>query len=405
MINKAYKIRLYPNQEQIKLIDKNINCSRFIYNQMLDEKIKVYDELKDDKKKLYSYKYKTEKEYKEEFPFLKEVSSRALQQASGDLYSAYNNFFKGLKKGKFVGFPKFKSKKKDTWSYREPQVENNIQIKENKIKLLKLDWINFRYGNNEIKGKIKSVTVTKTRSNKYYASVLVETVTIKKQRISNNILGLDLGLKTFCVTSDGNFFTGIKDKLFEIEKRIKSLQKKFARQQKESKRREITRIRIAKLFEYKTNIQNHFFWHLANKLCSENKTIVIENLNVKGMIQNRKLSHSISYSGWSKFNKMLKQKSVEYGTEIKSVDRFFPSSKLCSCCGQIKQDLTLADRIYKCDCGLGIDRDLNASINLKNSVEFTDYGHGEIVRPIELNFDFKGSFVEVSTQIDRNSFL
>jgi putative transposase len=404
MQNYTYKIRLYPTQVQSNLIDKTIGCSRFIFNQMLAERKKVYEELKDDKEKLYAYTYKTEKEYKQEFSFLKEVSSRALQQARINLQTAYINFFRGLKQNSKVGFPKFKSKKDATWSYREPQVLNQIKICDNKIQLLKLGWIKFRYGSKGIEGKIKSVTVIKTRSNKYFASVLVEK-NLQEKKSKENLIGLDLGLKTFCVTSKGYFFLGIKDKLLDIEKRIKFFQKKFSRQTLRSKRRELTRIRIAKLYEYKTNLQNHFFWNLSNLLCSENQTIIIEDLNISGMRKNRKLSHSIHYSGWSKFITMLKQKSFEYGTRIQEVDRFFPSSKLCSNCGQIKEDLNLSDRVYECECGLRIDRDLNAALNLKNTHESWVKGHRENVRPLKLMFDFKGSFVEVSTKEHRNTLL
>jgi len=393
-MNKVYKIKLYPNKKQQELINKTIGCSRFIYNQMLNERINVYEKLKNDKDILYLYKYKTEKEYKQEFLFLKEVSSRALQQSRINLEIAYKNFFKKQSK-----FPKFKSRKKSKLSYREPQVQNQIRIQDNKIKLLKLGWVKFRFGNENIKGIIKSVTITKTKSNKYYASILTEQEQVAKQRKSNNIIGLDLGLKTFCVTSDGNFYNGIKDELYRIEKRIKFFQKKFSRQLKGSNRREKTRIKIARLYEHKTNKQNHFFRHVVNRLLCDNQVIVIENLNIKGMIRNRKLSHSIFYSSWNKFITMLKQKALEYDTLIVEADRFFSSSKLCSNCGCLKEDLKLSDRIYKCDCGLEIDRDLNASINLRNfhlkSLESNDYEHRKIVRPLELNFNFKGSFNEV----------
>jgi putative transposase len=397
-MNKTYKIKLYPNKEQKILIDKTIGCCRFLYNQMLNEKINVYELLKDNKEELYSYKYKTEKQYKEEFEFLKEVSFHALQQSRRNLEQAYKNFYRRIKnKVKEKGFPKFKSKKLSKNSYKEingdfDRKQPMIMVKDNKIKLPKLSYIKFKGLDKDFQGKITSVTIIKNKDCTYEACVLVEQNEVKKQRKSNNIIGIDLGLKEFIVCSDGNIFKGIKDKLYLIEKEIKKIQKHLSRKQvtnkklgiKNSKRYEKTRIKLAKLFRYKTNLQNHFFWHLANKLCSENQAISLEDLSVQGMIKNHRLSHSISYSGWSNFVEKLIWKSKEYDTEIFKIGRFFPSSKLCSNCGQIKQDLKLSDRTYFCDCGLEIDRDLNASINIRNfylkekSLEYSESGRAHV---------------------------
>lgn len=396
-MNKAYKIRLYPNKKQQELIDKTIGCCRFIYNQMLAEKIKVYAGLKDDKEKLYQHKYKTEKQYKEEFEWLKEASSRGLQQSRNDLNIAFNNFFKGLKKNNRVGFPKFKSKHKSKWSYREPQVQNQVRVSENKLHLLKLGWIPFRGLSKSFNGVIKSVTVIKNRDNTYEASILVEQDRVVKKRKSNNRIGCDLGIKEFLVCSNGESFNGIKKELFSIEKKIKKQSRYLNRKNGGSNRREKCRIKLAKYYRYMTNVQNHYFRHLVKKLCEENQTIVLENLNVSGMLKNRKLSHSIFYSGWGKFRTLLEQKAKEYETEIKYADRFFPSSKTCSSCGKIKKDLSLKDRIFSCSCGIKLDRDLNASINILKyfSPEYGEYKRGEEIRPI--GFLPKGIFVEAST--------
>ena len=408
-MNKAYKIKLYPNNKQKELIDKTIGCSRFIYNKMLNEKIEIYGqfkELKISKEELYNYKYKTEKEYKKEFEFLKEASSRALQQSRQDLNSAFQNFYKGLKKKSKVGFPKFKSKHNVKWGYREPQVANQIRIKDNKINLLKIGFINFRGLSKNFNGIIKSVTIIKNRDFTYEASILVECKQIIKPRVSNNKIGCDLGLKEFLVCSNGYSFKGIKTELFEIEKLIKKQSKHLSRKKRGSKNYELCRIKLAKIYKYKTNFQNNYFWHLSNKLCSENQTIILEDLHVKGMIKNRKLSHSIFYSGWSKFKIILEQKAFEYNTEIKYVDRFFPSSKLCSSCGGLKDKLSLSERDYICECGLSLDRDLNAAINILNfhSPEYGENRCGEIIRPIEYNSN--GSFYEASREIiERNIFL
>jgi putative transposase len=402
MPNIASKIRLYPTEIQEKKIKSSVGCSRFLYNLMLDERIKVYEELKSDKERLYSYKYKTEKQYKEEYPFLSDASSRALQQSRIDLESAFKNFYTGLKKNKKVGFPKFKKKSKVKWSYREPQVNGNaIEIKNNKIKLNKLGWVKFRGLNSSIADKIKSVTIEIGRDGKYYASVLYEADEVrKKQRIGSNIVGVDLGLKEFITVSNGEMIKGID--LKPLDRKIDQANRHLSRKKYGSNRYGNQRIKLNRLYTKRNNIQNHFFWSLANKLCRENQSIAIENLNVSGMVRNKKLSRSIHKISWSNFVTKLKQKSIEYGTNIYEAEMFFPSSKLCSSCGTLKEDIKLSDRTYTCDCGYTQDRDVNAAINLRNkfmSVEYTDYRRGEIVRPVRIVYDPKGSFYETSTEI------
>ena len=392
---KSYKVRLYPNKHQEDVINKNIGCSRFIYNQMLAEHIDVYKKLKDNKEKLKKYKYKTEKDYKIEFPFLKEVSSMALQQSRIDLQTSYKNFFKNNK-----GYPKFKSKNKVKWSYREQQISGFIEIKDNRIKLLKLGYVKIKGLNDRPYNQINNVTVTKSRSNKYYASILVETELIKRNKISNDIIGLDLGIKEFAIDSKGNLYSSISKELFKKEKELKLLQKHFARKKTQSNRKNKCRIKIARKHEQITNIRNYYQWHLANKSCSENQTIVIETLNIKDMMKNKNLSHNISYSGWGMFVTKLEQKAIEYDTKIIKANKYYPSSKTCSTCGNVKSNLYLKERIYICDkCGLEIDRDINASINLRNlSGELSDHSRGEI-KPMKLYFDFKGNFKETITKI------
>jgi putative transposase len=184
------------------------------------------------------------------------------------------------------------------------------------------------------------------------------------------------------------------------ETKLKNLQRKFSRQKNSSNRREKTRIQINKIYDKMKNIRTHFHWHLANLYCSENQTIIIEDLNVKGMVKNRKLSHSISYASWSSFVTKLHQKAREYRTEIITAPRFFPSSKTCSHCGGKKKHLGLGERMFVCEkCGYEIDRDVNASINLKNLAPSRgSNGHREVVRLTELVFNSISNFVEVSTE-------
>lgn len=393
-MNKAFKIRLYPTVKQSVLIDKTIGCCRFIYNQMLNERIKFYQENKNNKEILKNHKYKTESEYKKEFEFLREVPSRALQQSKNNLDTAYQNFFK-----KRSCLPKFKSKHKSRLSYRDPQVGNQIRFECDKLKMPKLGLLKFRGLSEDFKGIIKSVTVSKDRDCTYHASILVECEDIKIGRKLDNTIGIDLGLKTFVTLS-----SGVKidiPNVTDLDKKIRKQQKHFSRKTKGSTRREKCRIKLAKLHKRKTNILNHFYRHLCNLICSENQTIKVEDLNVKGMLKNRKLSRKIHSVSWSKFIELLKQVAIKYDSVIKVVDRFFPSSKTCSRCRCTKEDLKLSDRVFKCEnCGLEIDRDFNASINIKNykSDELFDYKHGETVNLVKKFFNFNTScFDEVLT--------
>ena len=207
-----------------------------------------------------------------------------------------------------------------------------------------------------------------------------------------------MGIKEFAIDSNGNLYSSISKTLFNKEKQLKKLQKHHARKKNPSNRKEKCRIKIARKYEQIVNIRDYFHWHLVNKLCSENQTVVVENLAVANMIKNRKLSHSISYLGWSSFVNKLKQKAVEYKTKIVEAPRFFASSKTCYCCGEKKDKLSLSERTYHCDkCGVEIDRDINAALNLK-SLEFSDNSRGEIIRPKKLYFDFAGNFCEAITK-------
>ena len=396
LINKAYKIRIYPNFSQRKQINQTIGCCRFVFNQMLAERIEVFENLQDDKEALKSYQYKTEKELKAEFPFLSEASSRALQQARINLATAYQNFFQ-----KRALFPKFKSKKKSAESYREPQVNECIEVKDKKIKLLKLGWVKLSYLPKDLNGTIKSVTVSKTKSNEYYVSILTEQELVLKERVSDEIIGLDLGLTDFCISSKGEFFEPINTVIKKLERRVRFWQKKLSRQIKGSKRREKTLLKLNQVYEKMKRLQSYFGWHLANKLCSENQAISLESLAIGNMKENRKLSHSIHLTGWGEFLSKLKQKAVEYGTKLNFADKFFASSKICRSCGNKKENLSLSERIYECEsCGYKEHRDINAANNLRDliSSEYGEHRHGEIVRPKKLRFNFGGSFEEVSTK-------
>lgn len=401
MIYKTIKIRLYPNKIQAKQIDKTIHSCRFLYNNMLAERIKWYENNKYNKEKLYNHKYKTEKEYKNDFEWLKDVSSYALQQTRINLENNYKLFFKKIKQHKKTSIPKFKSKKKTKWTYREPKIGNYFEIKNNKIKLAKLKWIKFRGQSKYIYENIQSITIEKTKTNKYYGYLLIKTnKNIKKYRINNNIIGLDLGLSTFAVTSNKKYIVGIKEKIKEINNKISIQQQHLSRKKKESNNWKKCKIKLNKLYEYRKNFINHFQWNLANKLCSENQAISIESLNIEHMKYNKYLSFNIHNINWRSFVDKLKKKSIEYNTIIYCCDKYFPSTKKCSNCGNIKEKISLKQRIYSCGCGLNIDRDLNAALNLKKemikniSLEYNDYNCGETIRPLKLYYNFEGNFCE-----------
>ena len=416
MANKAYLVRLYPNKEQAVLINKTIGCCRKIYNLTLNERSEFYKENKADKAKLKSHKYKTEKDYKEEFPYLTEVSSRALQQSRRDLLTAFTNFFKGR-----ASYPVFKSFHKSKLSYREPQVSStskrkdgteavslSIRIEENKISLLKLGLVKFRGLADDFRGEIKSVTVSKDRTGKYYCSILTEQEQQRKFRTSNNKIGIDLGLSNFVTTSDGLQIYPLTRTLLALQKKVVKQQKHLSRKKKGSSRRNKCRIKLAVLYKKLSNIQKHFFYHLANLICSENQTIKLETLGIKDMLKNRKRARSIHRISWFKFIEILKQKAVEFGSEVIQIDRYYPSSKTCSNCKKKKDDLKITDRTYVCSCGLQLDRDLNAAINILNykSDESSDYKQGEAVRLTKKYFDFHvSSFVELLTKNASNCYV
>ena len=354
MTLKAFKFRLSPNKTQQILINKTLGCARLIYNKMLDERQTKYKN-KDKSSNL------TEKQYKELFSFLKEVDSISLQQARIDLFRSYQNFFRNIKQHNKTGL-KFKSRKNPKNSYRTISSHNNIRIIDNKIKLPKLGFIKFKKSR-EVTGIIKSVTITRTILNKYYISVLCETEISILPELDKNV-GIDLGLTSFLVTSD-NIQKPNPKHLTKSLLKLTKIQKRFSRKHKGSNRKAKYRHKLYRIHEKIANQRTDFLHKLSTKIINENQVICLEDLDVKSMLQNKQLARSISDVSWSKFVNMLIYKANWYGRSLVQIDKYFPSSKLCSCCGHIKKDLQLSDRTYICDqCGLIIDRDYNAAINI-----------------------------------------
>lgn len=349
---KAYKYRIYPNAEQKEYFAKTFGCVRFIYNKMLHDKIEHY--------KLTEQTLKnTPAQYKEEFAWLKEVDSLSLSNAQINLETAYKNFFRD----KNVGFPKFKSKK-NRRSYTTNNQKGTVSIENGYIKLPKLKSVVKIKQHRLFEGLIKSCTVSQTPSGKYFVSVLVECEIIQLPQLEAKV-GIDVGIKIFAVMSNGKEIKNPKH-LRKSEKRIAKLQKDLSRKQKGSKNRTKARVKVAKLHEKISNQRLDFLHKISSEIICENQTIVLEDLKVKNMVKNHKLAKAISEVSWGKFREMIEYKAKWYGRQVIIASSNYASSQLCSDCGnKSSQTKDLSCRTYVCsECGLEIDRDYNASLNL-----------------------------------------
>ena len=350
---KAYKFRLYPNKEQQEFFAKNFGCVRFIYNKMLADKIEHYE-------KTGEMLNNTPAQYKKEYPWLKEVDSLALSNARLNLNKAYRNFFRD----KSVGFPRFKSKKINRHSYTTNNQKGTVRIEDGYIKLPKLKSMVKIVQHREFDGEIRSCTVSKTPTNKYYISILVDE-DIKQLPKNNKKVGIDLGIKNFAVTSDGEVFENL-EWLKKSEKRLAKLQRDLSRKKKGSRNREKARLKFAKLHEKIANQREDYLHKVASKIINENQVIVLEDLKVSDMLENHRLAKAISEVSWFEFRKQLEYKAEWYGREIIIAPANYPSSQLCSSCGYKNPEVkNLALRKWTCpQCGTHHDRDANASKNL-----------------------------------------
>ena len=377
---KAFKYRLYPTEPQKELIAKHIGSSRFVFNLALETKNAAYIGAK------HNYSafdlVKQLPELKKELPWLKEVNSQSLQQAIQNMDIAFKKFFKG------DGFPKFKSKRKGKQSFSIPQnviVENDLLIIPKFKEGIKMSL------HRPTNGTIKSATISVTPTGKYFVSILCDTkeeIPTKAPITESTTIGIDLGIKDFLITSDGEVSDNPKY-LRKAESKLKYVQRKYSKHK--GKR---TKNKLAKLHEKVANQRKDFLHKTSSKLISDNQTICIEDLNIKGMLANHKLALSISDCGWSMFVEMLEYKAEWYGKNILKIGRFEPSSKLCSCCGSINKELTLKDREWTCsNCNTLLDRDVNASINIKN---FALKNHLSVERRLK-NRNELSAMVEVMT--------
>lgn len=358
-IDYTYKFRLYPTPEQEIKLAKHFGCVRWCYNYFLDKRTQFYLNAKEKQLKKKSLNYNDDAKeltkLKKETEWLNEVNAQSLQHALKHLDSGFNRFYKKLSK-----FPKFKSKS-NKQSFRIPQ---DVKIKNNKLYIAK-----FREGikvklHRPIEGEIRNATITKNCAGQYHVSIGVQRE-IKKIEPNDKVIGIDLGIKTLATCSDGTIFKNIRP-YRTLEKRRKVLAKALSRTQKGSKGREKARKKLAKLDNYIRNIRHDYLHKVSHKIVSENQTIIMEDLNISGMMKNRKLSKSIWDCSLSELVRQISYKSKWYGREFIQVSRWFPSSKTCNECGYINDGLTLADREWKCPrCGKQLDRDLNASCNIK----------------------------------------
>jgi putative transposase len=353
----AHKFRIYPTKDQANKIDETFRCVKFIWN----KNVATFNSYK----KCEKLNYKKYSEYRSEFEFLKNVSAGALQQMERNFQDNLKQFFNKKRKKK-LGRPQFK---KDQTSY---QLEGRkYHFNENKIYIEKVGYIEINNNSKLIKPAqvinfnnihFYSCVVSKTKPGKYYVSIRFKK-DIKEFQKTNKAIGIDLGLKTHVVTSNGKEFE-TKKYYRKSQNRLKKLSKHLSRKKKGSNRYNKNRIKLANTYEKISNKRKHWNHLISHELTRDNDFIAIENLNIEGLKKNRKLSKSISDAGWSQLVSFLEYKCKIRGKTLQRIDRFFPSSKMCRFCGLIKEDLSLSDREWRCECGHLHDRDLSAAINI-----------------------------------------
>ena len=357
---KSYKYRLHPTKEQAEFFEKSFGCVRFVYNWALNQRIEAYQKDGTRISWVDSCKRLTELKKQEETKWLCEVANQSLQSSIRNMDSAFTSFFREKK-----GFPKFKSKKRSKQSFQFVD-KVRIDFETHRVKLPKIGEVKFGK-NRTFEGKIGTCTVSKTPTSKYYISILVDDgipMQEKAQITTETAVGIDVGIKDFAVLSNGQVYSN--PKFYEKdEKRLKVLQRRLSRKQKGSNRRERARLAVAKQHEKIKNHRENFIHKVTSRIVRESQTIILEDLNIEGMLKNHSLAKHIASASWSEFFRQLQYKCEWYGKNLIRIGRFEPSSKMCLC-GYINKNLTLKDREWDCpQCGRHNDRDLLAAMNIK----------------------------------------
>ena len=365
---RAVKIRLYPNKEQATQINKLLGCCRFVYNQCLARKINQYKEhnISENRSTL---SYWLHHELLNDFEWLKEQNTRILNQSINDMLDAYKRFFKQQ-----TCYPKFKSKhnNKQNCRFEIGAISRRNDYTTYHLSLANIKNIKFRCNKKYAEylqkhhDDIRNATLSKLPCGEYYLSILVDGSLTHKVKETNEVVGIDLGVKDFVITSEGEVFDNLHFKKNETDK-IKRLQHQLSRKQKGSNNRNKARIKLAKVYKTINDRKQYYLHYVSNSLIDENQVICMEDLNVKGMIKNHKLAESILEMNFGEFRRILEYKARWYNRKIVFVDRYYPSSKTCSCCGYKYKDLTLDIREWSCpNCGNHHDRDINAATNILN---------------------------------------
>lgn len=356
---KAYKYRLYPTAEQATFFEKSFGCCRYVYNWALQRRIETYQNSGERLRYVSIAKELTSLKKQEETEWLSEVSTQSLQSSIRNMDAAFTRFFREKK-----GFPKFKSKKRDGKSFQFVQ-QVYVDFESKRIQMPKVGKVKFACDRTFV-GKIGTCTVSKSPTNKYYISITVDDgkpMPEKPMIDFKTSVGIDVGIKDFAVLSNGQVFENPKF-LEKAEKRLKVLQRRLAKKQKGSKRRERAKLAVAKHHERIRNKRTNFIHQVTSRIVRENQTMVIEDLNVSGMLKNHCLAKSISSVAWSEFFRQLQYKCDWYGKNLVRIGRFEPSSKMCLC-GSVYKDLKLSQRRWVCpSCGRDNDRDLLAAVNI-----------------------------------------
>lgn len=369
-IFRAYKTELDPNNAQRTVLLKHAGAARFAFNWGLAKRKQEYEETSKSSNAIEQHRQLNALK-KTDFPWLYEVSKAAPQEALRDLDKAYQNFFRRVKAGEKPGFPKFKSRKNGIGSFR---ITGSIHITEAHIKLPRIGWLKLKeHGYIPIDGiHILSVSVSES-AGRWFVSVQCKQ-NIQVTQATGDSVGVDLGIKDLAVTSNGDRFKNPKP-LKRAQTKLKRFQRELSRKKKGSKNREKARKRIAKTHQKIANIRRDMLHKVTASIVAKTNpdsqrpcTIVVEDLNVSGMLANRCLARAISDVGFFELRRQIEYKAAWFGSELKVADRFFPSSRLCRHCGRVNSELKLSDREWTCDCGAVLDRDLNAAINLKNLV-------------------------------------